>query len=184
MGAAQKAPCVNWPQLWALVVVFVPLSFVTIGGGNSILAGVQHESVTVHHWITSGEFLDLWAVSRATPGPNSLYVALIGYRVDGVAGAVCATLALFVPTSVLMVAMARVWRRYSGTKWLLAVEQGLAPIAAGLVLAGTLTILRVAEGGWLAWVVAAAAFVAFRFTNINPFGLLLAGGVLFVLTGL
>ena len=46
----------NWPQLWALVAVFVPLSFVTIGGGNSILAGVQHQSVNVHHWVTSSEF--------------------------------------------------------------------------------------------------------------------------------
>jgi chromate transporter len=174
----------NWPQLWALIVIFVPLSFVTIGGGNSILAGVQHQTVIVHHWVTSSEFLDLWAVSRATPGPNSLYVALIGYRVDGVAGAVCATLALFVPTSILMVAMARVWRRYSGTKWLIAIEQGLAPIAAGLVLAATLTILRVAEGGWIAWVVAAVAFLALRYTRINPFVLLMAGGAVFVLTGL
>ena len=122
-------------------------------------------------------------MSRATPGPNSLYVALIGYRADGVAGAVCATLALFVPTSVLMVVMARLWRRYSGTAWLLAVEQGLGPIAAGLVLAATLTILRVAEGGWLAWVVAAAAFLALRFTKINPFVLLTAGGAVFVLRG-
>ena len=174
----------NWPQLWALIVVFVPLSFVTIGGGNSILAGVQNQSVTVHHWVTSAEFLDLWAVSRATPGPNSLYVALIGYRVDGIAGAVCATLALFVPTSILMLLMARVWRRYSGTKWLVAVEQGLAPIAAGLVLAATLTILRVAEGAWLAWVVALAAFVALRWTRVNPFVLLMAGAVVFVLTAL
>lgn len=174
----------NWLQLWALVLVFVPLSFVTIGGGNSILAGVQHQAVNVHHWVTSSEFLDLWAVSRATPGPNSLYVALIGYRVDGIAGAVCATLALFVPTSILMVVMARMWRRYSGATWLRAVEQGLAPVAAGLVLAATLTILRVAEGGWLAWVVAAAAFVALRYTKINPFVLLTAGSVVFVLTAL
>lgn len=174
----------NWPQLWALIVVFVPLSFVTIGGGSSILAGVQHQAVTAHHWVTSSEFLDLWAVSRATPGPNSLYVALIGYRVDGVAGAVCATLALFVPTSILMILMARVWRRYSGTKWLVAIEQGLAPIAAGLVLAGALSILRVAEGGILAWIVAAVAFVFLRWTKITPFALLAAGGAIFVATGL
>lgn len=174
----------NWPQLWALIVVFVPLSFVTIGGGNSILAGVQHQAVTVHHWVTSAEFLDLWAVSRATPGPNSLYVALIGYQADGIAGAVCATLALFVPTSIMMVGMARLWRRYSGTAWLVAIEQGLAPIAAGLVLAATLTILRVAEGGVLAWIVALVAFAALRWTRLSPFVLLLAGGVVFVLTGL
>jgi chromate transporter len=174
----------NWQLLWALIGVFFPLSFVTIGGGLSIVSGVEHESVVVHHWVTPSEFLDLFAVSRATPGPSSLFVALIGYQVDGAAGAVCAALALFLPTSVIMVLVARFWRRYQGAKWLSAVEQGLGPIAAGLVLAATLSILRVAEGGALAWIVAVAAFGALRWLHANPFILLIGGGLIFVFSGL
>jgi chromate transporter len=181
MGADAEITGLNWHAIWALARVFLPLSFVTIGGGNSILAGVEHQSITVHHWVTASEFLDFFAVSRATPGPSSLFVVLIGYHVAGIAGALSSALALFVPTSILLVLIARFWRRHGEAQWLRAVERGLAPIAAGLVLAGTLSVLRVAEGGVLAWVVAAGAFIALQWLRANPFLLLAAGGVVFLI---
>jgi chromate transporter len=181
MGVDAEIAGVNWHAIWALARVFLPLSFVTIGGGNSILAEVEHQSIGVHHWVTPSQFLDFFAISRATPGPNSLFVVLIGYHVAGIAGALSSALALFVPTSVLLIVIARFWRRHGETEWLRAIERGLAPIAAGLVLAGTLSVLRVAEGGVLAWIVAAGAFVALRWLRANPFVLLAAGGVLFLI---
>lgn len=172
-----------WHLIVQLIRVFAPLSFVTIGGGASILADVERQSVNVHHWVTPAQFLDLFAISRAAPGPGSLLVALIGFQVGGVAGALAASLAVFVPASILLYLLARLWRHYREATWMHAIERGLAPVAAGLVLAGVLSVLRIAEGGIMAWLVAALAFVALRTLRANPFLLLACGGLVFAVVG-
>ncbi len=50
--------------------LFGILSLLAVGGGNGIIPAMQHEAVDVHHWMTSREFLDLFAISRAAPGPG------------------------------------------------------------------------------------------------------------------
>ncbi len=164
--------------------VITPLSFVTIGGGASIIADLERQSVTVHHWLTASQFLDLFAISRAAPGPGSLLVSLIGFHVDGVIGAIVASLAIFVPTSLILYVLARIWRHYRDASWQHAVERGLAPVAAGLILAGVYSIFRIAEGGIMAWIVAIGAFVALRWLRANPFALLALGGVIFAIVGI
>jgi len=161
-----------------LLVTFVPLSLASIGGGLSILSDIQHQSVDVHHWLTQAQFLDDFGISRAAPGPNTLIVTLIGWQVAGWLGAAVASVAIFLPSSVLVYGLARIWRRYRGAPWQKKIERGLAPIAAGLILAGALNVLRTAEGGWLAWAVAAGAtLLLFRYQKLNPL-LLLSGGAL------
>jgi chromate transporter len=174
----------NWPLLLLLMRVITPLSFVTIGGGASIVAELERQSVTVHHWMTAGQFLDMFAISRASPGPGSLLVALIGFHVAGISGAIVASLAIFVPTSLILYVLARIWRHYRDASWQQAIERGLAPVAAGLILAGIYSILRIAEGGIMAWVVAIAAFVALRWLRANPFMLMAMGGVIFAIVGM
>ena len=53
-----------------LLAVFAPLSLLTIGGGQSVVADIQRQVVDVHHWMTAREFVDLFAISRMTPGPG------------------------------------------------------------------------------------------------------------------
>jgi chromate transporter len=174
----------SWPLIWLLLRVIVPLSFVTIGGGASIIADLERQSVTVHHWLTTSQFLDLFAISRAAPGPGSLLVSLVGFNVDGVIGAIVASLAIFVPTSLVLYVLACIWRHYRDASWQHAVERGLSPVAAGLILAGVYSIFRIAEGGIMAWIVAIAAFVALRWLRANPFALLALGGVIFAVVGI
>jgi chromate transporter len=174
----------NWPLLLLLIRIITPLSFVTIGGGASIIADLERQSVSVHHWLTAAQFLDLFAISRASPGPGSLLVALIGFHVAGIAGAIVASLAIFVPTSLILYVLAHIWRFYRDASWQQAIERGLAPVAAGLIMAGIYSILQIAEGGVIAWVVAIAAFVALRWLRANPFMLMAMGGVIFAIVGM
>ena len=62
----------DFRTLLALVLVFVPLSLLSIGGGASLLADMEHQSVGVHGWTTPREFADLFAISRAAPGPGTM----------------------------------------------------------------------------------------------------------------
>ena len=160
--------------LWGLIRVFVPLSFLSIGGGPSILAEMEHQTVAVHGWLTQRDFVDLFAISRAAPGPGTLIVTLVGWKVAGWSGALAASLALYVPSSLVVLGATLVWRRYRAAPWRQTVEHGLAPIAIGLVFAGSYAILRATHGGTIAWITAAASAGILMMRRVNPL-LLLAG---------
>jgi chromate transporter len=166
----------NDHPLRALIIIVAPLSLLAIGGASSIYAPLQHQTVDVYRWFSGREYLELFAIARVTPGPGSMITALIGWQVAGLAGALVAMLALYVPSTVLCFAVARVWNRYRGTRWHTAIENGLRPIAAGLMIAGGVMILRVEDSGPLAWIVAGAATaILFWRPLLHPI-LLLAGG--------
>jgi chromate transporter len=164
--------------LWALVAVFVPFSLVSIGGAPSIFAGMQHQSVEIYRWVTAREFVELFAIARAAPGPGSMLATLLGWKVAGWTGAAVATLAFFVPSSLLCYGVAKAWKHYKGRHWHTALESGLAPIGAGLILAGVLAILRIAGSGASSWGIAgiSAAILAWR-PRLNPLLVLLGGAV-------
>jgi chromate transporter len=162
--------------LWVLVLVFVPLSFVTIGGGAAILAPLNHQAVDVHHWLSQREFVDLFAISRAAPGPGSMLVALVGWKVARWAGALVAVVATFLPSSLLCYGVARAWNRYRGTALHSALERGLAPVGTGLLMAGAFSILRAAHAGVLGWGIALGATAILAWRNLHPLIILFAGG--------
>jgi len=166
--------------LWPLIAVFVPFSLVSIGGGPSIFAAIQVQSVEVEHWTSAREFVDIFAISRAAPGPGSMLVTLIGWKVAGWAGAFVATFALFAPSSLLCYGVAKVWSRYRDRTWSRALEAGLAPIGAGLIFAGILAIFRVSGGGALSAGVALVAGAAlWRLPRLHPVVALAAGAAVF-----
>jgi chromate transporter len=137
--------------LVALLFVFVPLSLVSIGGGPAVLAEMQHEAVVVHGWVTQRQFGDLFAISRAAPGPGALLATLIGWQAAGWLGALVVSLAFFLPSSIVVYVAARFWNRWRGSAWHSAVEDGFVPIAAGLVLAGAVAVLQSGGSDALAW---------------------------------
>jgi chromate transporter len=159
-----------------LVIVLAPLSIAAIGGATGIYAPLQHETVEIRQWLTPREFLDLFAIARATPGPSSMIATLIGWKVAGIVGAVVATLALYLPSSALCYAVAKVWDRHRGKGWHTALEGGLAPVGAGLVFAGLLAILRLSDAGPLSFaiVIGVAALLTWR-PKLHPFLMLLGG---------
>ena len=168
--------------LLALAVVFAPLSLLSFGGGNAVLADIAQQSITVHHWTSAQEFSDLFALSRAAPGPGSMLATLIGWRVAGLSGALVATVAFYLPSALLVYGAARLWRRWRGSAWHSAIERGVAPIAAGLFLSGGIVVLRASPAGWPVWAAAILATAALlRWPRLNPLPLLLGGGVLFAL---
>jgi chromate transporter len=143
---------------------------------------MQHQAVVVHGWMTQREFADLFAISRAAPGPGALLATLIGWQAAGWLGVLVVSLAFFLPSSLLVYATAHVWNRWRGSRLHSAVEAGLAPIALGLVLAGALAILQSADAGPLAWAVAlAVAACRIWRPHLHPLALLGVGAGVFAL---
>jgi chromate transporter len=166
-------------SLLALAIVFAPLSLLSFGGGNAVLADIAQQSIA-HQWTSEREFADLFALSRAAPGPGSMLATLIGWRAAGVPGALVATIAFYLPSALLIFGAARVWGRWRGSIWYDAIERGLAPVAAGLFLSGGIVVLRASPAGWPVWAAAIVTTAALlRWPRLHPVPLLLAGGALF-----
>jgi chromate transporter len=164
----------------ALIWVFAPLSLVSIGGGPSLIAEMQHQSVVAHGWITQREFADLFAISRVAPGPGALLAPLIGWQVAGWLGAFFVSLAFFLPSSLLVYAIARVSARWRGSQAWTAIDLGLAPITVGLVLAGGYAILRPETRYALVWTIALLVAVCrMKFPNLHPLVLIGLGAAAF-----
>ncbi|OYV51891.1 MAG: chromate transporter, partial [Burkholderiales bacterium 21-58-4] len=70
-------------QLLPLLKVFGGLSLLAVGGGNALIPDMQRVVVDHYHWVTAREFLDLFTITRATPGPGSTIVLLISQKVAG-----------------------------------------------------------------------------------------------------
>jgi chromate transporter len=156
-------------RLLALIMVFSPISLLSFGGGQATIPEMQRQSVAVHAWLTDAQFADVYAISRAAPGPSTLIVALIGWQVSGFLGALVATLAVFVPSSLLMYAASAWWQRNDGSAIRRAIELGLAPVAVGLVFAGAVIVLDAAHAGLLALVTTAAVCLLQSTTRISTY---------------
>ena len=76
----------------SLVSMFGVLSLLSIGGGNTVLPEMHLQAVGGHHWLTNGQFADIFSISQAAPGPSILIVSLVGYaaglKAAGVLGGV------------------------------------------------------------------------------------------------
>lgn len=167
----------NSSPLGALAGYFALLSLFAIGGGNAVIPEFHRISVEVMHWMDDRQFADMFAISRVAPGPNIIIVTLIGYHVAGVVGAMVATAAICVPTSTLTFIVAKLWERFKGARWRIAIEAGLVPVALGLITASALVIARAADHSILAFVITGATAVVAYATRINPLWMFAAAGV-------
>jgi chromate transporter len=166
-------------RLIGLILVFAPLSLLSFGGGQAIVADIQYQTVEVHKWLTNSEFVDMFALSRAAPGPSTLISALIGWQVDGFPGALVAALAMYVPSSVVVYGAASWWQRSQTSALRIAIERGLAPVAVGLIFAGVVAVVRAAQMEVLAVITLAICTAILYFTKFSSYRLIFIVGVIY-----
>ncbi|HWE23203.1 MAG TPA: chromate transporter [Myxococcales bacterium] len=168
-----------WSVLAPMFFHFAVLSLMAIGGGVVMIAPeMQRFVVDSHHWISAEQFSAAYALAQAAPGPNFLYITLVGWEVAGWAGAAAATIATLAPPAVLSVAMIRASANRAPGRLARAIGKGLVPISVGLVFATGWVLLR-GSGSWQwrgATLALVAAAVIFR-TRINPVFVIAAGAV-------
>lgn len=160
----------------SLLGLFSSLSLMSIGGGNTVLPEMHMRAVNGYHWLTDGQFADIFSISQAAPGPSILIVSLVGYAaglkvagvLGGVLGGVLATVAMILPAALLMYLVTLSWKRAEKSKWRIAVEKGFAPLTVGLVLATSLVMSRAADHDWRAYLLTAIATVIFVRADVNP----------------
>ena len=167
----------NQTLVW-LAIIFAQLSMVAFGGGNTILPEMHRQVVDVHHWMTGADFVALYALAQAAPGPNMMVAPLIGWNVAGSAGMLVTTVAVFGPSSVLTVVAMRLWRRLENAPWRQAVQAGIVPVSVGLVAASAAIITTTVDRDWIYVAVTAAAAGLSLGSKIHPLWMLAAGAAI------
>jgi chromate transporter len=165
------------PVLLELAAQFLALSLLSFGGANAILPDIHRQVVDVHHWMTSAEFTQMFALSQAAPGPNVLVVSLVGWKVAGVIGGIVAMLSMCGPSSVLTYCVAHVSERYREAQLRIAIQRGLVPVTVGLILASGYVLMRTTDQGVVSYLLTAATLVLVIVTRIHPLLLFAAGAV-------
>ena len=164
-------------DLPALGLHFALLSLMAIGGVSSILPDMQRYVVEVNHWLSGKQFADAYALGQAAPGPNMMFVTLLGWQLAGWAGAIVATLAIVCPPIVLTMCVTRLSARNPDAPLGRAVRGGLGPIAIGLTLSSGWILARSSDHGWPAAMLTLLTVVLMLRTRLNPMWLILAGAV-------
>ena len=165
-------------QIPALVRVFAYLSLLTIGGGMAAFPEMKILTVEVHKWLTFPQLIHLYSVGQMAPGPNMMMIVPIGEWAGGVLGAIVVVLAFFGPTAVLTFIVGRLWNKLEKWPWRRSIQQGLAPVSIGLLLAGCFTMAKGAIFGLETATIAVVVLLILLNYKINPALLILVGAVI------
>ncbi|MFT3665942.1 chromate transporter [Piscinibacter sp.] len=124
-----------WSDLLGLAGHFMLLSLVAIGGAITTASDMQRYLVAEHGWISDAQFTSSIAIAQAAPGPNVLFVAVIGWNVAGVAGMLATLIGIMLPSTLLVMAVSRWAARRRDSLAVRAFATGMAPLTLGLLLA-------------------------------------------------
>jgi len=162
-----------------VALIFSLMSVISVGGVPAVMGEVQRIVVEQKAWVSAEEFVQLYAVGQAAPGPNVLIVSLIGWKVAGLAGAFVALLAMCTPAAVMTYWVSEVWDRFRHTTWHGIVQRAMSPLVIGLVGAGGFVLATPGSPDWRMWLIAALSTCGMLFLKrVNPLWLLAGGGLL------
>jgi len=179
-----SAPVTRHVGLWPLAREFAKLGVIVFGSGYVLLAFLQRDLVHQLHWLGSKQLLDAVAAGQVTPGPVFTTATFVGYLVSGVPGAVVATLAIFLPSFLMVAALMPVLARARRSSWVSGALDGAAAAAVGLMAGVAVTLARSGLTDALTAAVGVAALVSLARFRVNTVWVVIAGGVVGVLHSL
>jgi chromate transporter len=184
----------DWADWLNLFGHFLTLSMMSVGGAISTTSEMHRFLVDQHHWLTQDQFNQSIALAQAAPGPNVLFVALMGWHVGMNAGSTAAALfgvvvtmvGIMTPSTIITYTAARWGHRNRDLRAVRAFKQGMAPIVIALLLSTAWIMASSAATGtgrdvlahWPLWLTVAVSGLVIWRTRIHLLWLLAAGAVL------
>ncbi len=157
------------------------LSLLAVGGAITTAPGMNRYIVIEHHWLTDAQFSASVAIAQAAPGPNVLFVAVVGWNVAGPLGALATMVGTLLPSTALTLYANRWGARRRETRGVRAFTTGLTPLTIGLLLATGWVLAQpyVVTGPQRLGAVALVALstLAMMRTRLSPIWLVGAGAV-------
>jgi len=157
---------------------FLLLGCLAVGGVSTVMPDMHRYVVDELGLVSSREFADLYALAQAAPGPNALWVTILGLQAAGGMGAIATTLGVLIPATTFSYVASLLHAKHADSALALAFRRGLAPVALGFMLASCWLLLLGVGHDWRSYALAFVALGVALKTDINPLWLLGGGGVL------
>ena len=125
----------DFTDLFGLFTHFLILSMLSVGGAITTVPDMHRYIVAEHHWLTNAQFTASIAIAQAAPGPNVLFVAVLGWNVAGPLGALATMTGILIPSTMLSLWATRWGSQRRETRFVRAFTAGLTPLTLGLLLA-------------------------------------------------
>ena len=165
----------RWKRLAELFAVFFKIGLFTFGGGYAMISLIEHEIGERRGWIGQDELAEVFAIAESTPGPIAVNCATyVGHRRAGVAGGVCATLGVVLPSFGIIYLISLFFERFMALTAVANAFKGVQVAVAFLILrAGWRMIARMPRKGveiaccaLAALAVAAVNLLGWRFSTV------------------
>lgn len=179
----------SWQEWWQLGLHYMMLSLLAVGGAISTLPEMHRYLVSQHHWLNESQFNASISIAQAAPGPNILFVALMGWHIGmnngsvwyGLLGVLICMSGILLPSTTLTYLAARWLHSHRELRSVRAFKLGMAPIVIGLLLA-TSWLMAAAhpkfEQDWHLWALSLfCALIVWR-TKLHLLWLLALGAIL------
>ena len=165
--------------LWPIFLIFAKIGSVLFGSGYVLLAFLRADLVERYHWLTQQQLLDAVAVGQVTPGPVFTTATFVGYILRGPAGAVAATVGIFLPAFLFVAISAPLMPKLRASRTAAAVLDGINVASLALMAFVTWQLARAAIVDWFTLLLGiASAALLIRYRRVNSAWLVLGAGLL------
>jgi len=165
-------------DLLRLAIVLFVANALTIGGGYAMVPLLQREFVDHYHWLTNKEFLDAIAIGQVTPGPLTVMNAFMGFKISGLAGALVAMVASYLPCMIIVTIVTKYYLQYKELWVVKAGFAGIKPAVVGLLAAVLIFLSNGSITNPITKGIAVASFVLLTFTKLDPSFIIIGAGIL------
>lgn len=162
-----------------LFTVFFKIGLFSFGGGYAMLPLMENEIIDIRGWLTSEEFIDIVAISEMTPGPLGINAAtFLGYRVGDTLGSLIATIAVVLPSFIIMLTILIFINRFRDSKYLDWIFKGIRPVIFGLIISAAVSVSFSSFIDFKSVLIAIGIFYIVVFKKVNPItAIIIAGGL-------
>ncbi len=168
-----------------LFLSFFKIGLFTFGGGYAMLPLLQDEIVRRRRWATDEELMDYYSIGQCTPGIIAVNVAtFIGTRHYGKAGGCLATLAIVLPSMIIITLIAAVLARYMHNEYLTHAFAGIRIAVTALILNTFFDMWKKGVKGYFGYTVFALAAVILFFFNLSAVLIVIAAALTGLLPGI
>lgn len=151
-----------------LFLTFFKIGLFTFGGGYAMLPLLQDEIVRRHKWATDEELMDYYSIGQCTPGIISVNVAtFIGARLCGKLGGALATLAIVLPSLIIITLIAAVLQKFMHNEYLAHAFAGIRIAVTALILNTLFGMWKKGVNGYAGYAVFVAAFIVLFFFKVS-----------------
>ena len=175
----------NMKRSLELFFTFMKIGAFTLGGGYAMLSMVEKAVVDQKKWIANDEFWDMMAIVQSLPGVFAVNTALyVGQKVAGRKGAFASMLGAILPSIVIILLLATVFREFRDNPVVERIFKGIRPCVVALILAPSLRMIKSAKVTWKTAIIPILAVFLIWWCKISPAYVILtaiAGSLIYAL---